>query len=1024
MRLSAHIVLGVLLFQSDALTAWAQKVDFRNDIRPILSDACFHCHGPDESSRQADLRLDRRIDAQAVLGEADQSELLRRVQSSDPDEMMPPPDSGKSLSPQQVSLLTSWIKGGAEWSEHWSLVTPEKPPIPARLRHHAWIRQPFDAFVLEQLQREHLQPADEAPRHTLVRRLWFDLTGLPPSWDDVEAFVNSDEADAYEQLVDRLLDSKQFGERMAMSWLDAARYADTDGYQADATRTNWPWRDWVIQAFNDNMPFDQFTIEQFAGDLLPEATSDQVLATCFHRNHMTNGEGGRDPEESRVDYVIDRVNTMGTVWLGLTLGCTQCHSHKYDPISHAEYYQLNAFFNSIDEDGKAGSGAKPFLEYSSDTLSESVHTGFVDSQTWLARVQSELDEIERKTLENFDTWIKDRLAEMRHPQQFRSWERSQIRSAGATHGAELRQIDNGEITASGLNARHDDYRIVVRPKLSRITGMRLSVLPEESGNLAAGDSGHFILTSMKINVGRRDSEQFREIKVGSAVADYEKEKTGRSYGPVKTVLDDDPRSGWTSLGADPTEERTAVFGFDQPIYLDDSEFIALELRHRSLMGYANVRRFTVEFTDERGPALASLDETPFETLAKADGALGNTDDRVRKALQEQFLLDSDAVTSARDKVAQAESRHQSYGQARKPIKVMVLSEREEPRKTHLLQRGVWDKKGEEVQRGVPAALPVLRTDGARATRLDLAKWLVSDENPLTARVTVNRLWQMLFGYGLVRTPDDFGTQGQPPTHPRVLDWLAVELMQAEWDLKHVIKRIVMSATYRQSSYVSATLQQRDPENRLLARNARFRLSSWMIRDAMLKAAGLLDDRLGGPPVYPLQPPGAWADATMGRFHYRPSVGGDRYRRTLYTFWRRSVAPTGLFDTSKRRNCEVREIRTNTPLHALNLLNDETYVEAARVLATRAIDRQNSPSERVRHMFRTTLSRDPSPNELEILLHQLDTVRSVFSSDKRSAARLCRVGQAEVPEHISSIELATYATVASSIFNLDEAISRE
>lgn len=1023
MRLSAQFVLSVL-FQSAALTTWAQEVNFRNDIRPILSDACFHCHGPDESSRQADLRLDRQIDAQAVLGDADQSELLRRVQSTDPDEMMPPPDSGKLLSPQQVSLLTRWLRSGAEWSEHWSLVSPQRPPMPAPLRHHAWIRQPFDTFVLEQLLHEHLQPADEAPRHTLVRRLWLDLTGLPPSWDDVEAFVNSDEADAYEQLVDRLLDSSQFGERMAMSWLDAARYADTDGYQADATRTNWPWRDWVIRAFNDNMPFDQFTIEQFAGDLLPDATSDQVLATCFHRNHMTNGEGGRDPEESRIDYVIDRVNTMGTVWLGLTLGCTQCHSHKYDPISHSEYYQLNAFFNSIDEDGKAGSGAKPFLDYSSDTLSESVHTGFVDSQNWLARVQSELDEIERETLANFDTWIRDRLAEMSHPRKFKSWKRSRIRSAVATHGAELRQIDNGEIIASGMNARHDDYRIVVRPKLSRITGMRLSILPEDSGNLAASDLGHFILTSMKINVGRRDSEQFREIKVGSAVADYEKEKTGRSYGPVRTVLDDDPRSGWTSLGADPTEERTAVFGFDEPIYLNDSEFIALELRHRSLMGYANLRRFTVEFTDERGPALASLDETPLETLAQVDGALGDIDDSVRKALQQQFLLDSAAVTSARDKVAQAEGRHQSYKEARKSIKVMILSEREEPRKTHLLQRGVWDKKREEVQRGVPAALPALGKDGGGATRLDLARWLVSNDNPLTARVAVNRLWQMLFGYGLVRTPGDFGTQGQPPTHPRVLDWLAVELMEAEWNLKHVIKQIVMSATYRQSSYVSPTLQQRDPENRLLARNARFRLSSWMIRDTMLKAAGLLDDRIGGPPVYPLQPPGAWADATMGRFHYRPSVGGDRYRRTLYTFWRRSVAPTGLFDASKRRNCEVREVRTNTPLHALNLLNDETYVEAARVLATRSIDRQDRPSERVRYMFRTVLSRDPSANEVEVLLHQLETVHDAFSSDKQSAERLCRVGQAELPEHVSTTELASYATVASSILNLDEAISRE
>ena len=995
MRSTTQITSIVVFVLVIGFTSQGQEIDFQRDVRPILSDACFHCHGPDESARQADLRLNLYSGAERVLaGQVEDNELLLRVRSEDPDEVMPPPDSGKSLSKEQISLLTRWIENGAEWNEHWSLAPPVKPPVPRPLARQEWIRQPFDAFVLERLERENLEPASEASRRTLIRRLSFDLTGLPPSWADVEAFINSEDSDAYEQLVDRLLDSTQFGERMAMSWLDAARYADTDGYQADATRTNWPWRDWVVQAFNDNMPFDQFTIEQFAGDLLPDPTPDQVLATCFHRNHMTNGEGGRDPEESRIDYVIDRVNTMGTVWLGLTLGCTQCHSHKYDPISQAEYYQLNAFFNSIDEDGKAGSAAKPFLEYSSDELAERVRAGLSDSKMWLDRVQSELADVEREALLDFDRWIERRVAEMGDRERFQSWKRSRILSAEATHGASLRQIKNGELIVTGTNARHEDYMITIRPKLDRITGMRLTVLPEQSGNLSASESGHFILTNMKINIGKHDSEQVREINVTSAIADYEKEKTGRSYGPVKTVLDDDPRSGWTSLGTATTEERTAVFGFD-PVYLEDDEFLTIELRHRSLMGYVNLRRFTLEFTNERGPTLTSLDETPLETLARANGTLEDLAEDITADLREQFLVDSPSVAAARERVVQAESRHERYRKAQDPIKVMVLGEREEARQTHLLVRGVWDKKGEVVERGVPTALLALPTESSdEPTRLDLAKWLVSSENPLTARVTANRLWQMLFGYGLVRTPGDFGTQGQPPTHPRVLDWLAVEFMESGWDVKHLVKQIVMSATYRQSSDGSSELRNRDPENRLLARNTRFRLASWMIRDAALKASGLLDDRIGGPSIYPYQPPGAWADATMGRFHYQPSVGGDRYRRTLYTFWRRSVAPTGLFDASKRRNCEVREVRTNTPLHALNLLNDETYVEAARVLAARSIEHAEGPTERIQYMFRAALSRQPSASEMDVLLQQLEAVLDAFSSDEPSCGAFlqCRTSR--------------------------------
>lgn len=1010
-----------------SVVSHGNEIDFQRDIRPILSNACFHCHGPDESSREADLRLDQKGTAEAVLGQdAASSELVRRIRSDDPDEVMPPPDSAKSLSMPQIELLARWVDAGADWPEHWAFVSPEKAGVPDSVGNDPWLVKPFDGFVLEKLRSANLAPSPEANRFTLIRRLTFDITGLPPSWEEVESFVTDDRPDAYERLVDRLLASKHFGERMAMDWLDAARYADTDGYQADSTRTNWPWRDWVVNAFNENMPFDQFTIEQFAGDLIPNASPDQILATCFHRNHMTNGEGGRDPEESRVDYVIDRVNTMGTVWLGLTLGCTQCHSHKYDPISHAEYYQLNAFFNSIDEDGKAGGGAKPFYEYKSDNLKATLEAGLADSEAWLKKIESQREAVESAALGEFDNWISQQQKRISKQTPFSSWHRPTVQSIRTTHGGKLAQGDDGELVASGVNARHEDYQIDIRPPLARITGMRLTVLPNnENGKLASSDDGHFILTNMKLNVATDESSQVREIEVSSAVADYEKEKTGRSYGPIKTVLDDDPRSGWTSMGTDPTQQRVAVFGFEKPITLNNREYVALEFRHRSLKGHANMRRFIVEFTDEVGPTLQALQQTPLEQLAEG-GPFSELEADVQAGLRSQFLAGQPEVLRARAARDRAKSRLNTYTDTDKTVRVMVLAERKEMRDTHVLERGVWDKKGASVDRGVPAALPPLRMNDTkpRPNRLDLARWIVAPDNPLTARVYVNRIWQMMFGRGLVRTPEDFGLQGESPTHPRLLDWLAVEFMDSGWNVKHLIKQIAMSAAYRQSSDISPDLLSSDPQNRLLARNGRFRLPSWMIRDAALRSSGQLAARMGGPPVYPFQPPGAWSDATMGRFHYQPSVGSDRYRRSLYTFWRRSVAPTGMFDASKRRNCEVRSVRTNTPLHALTLLNDETYVEATRALAINAMNMHEEPTERIDEMFRAVLSRNIEDIELEVLLEQLEHVHTEFENAPRSASELLNVGQANVPQHFDAVELATYATIASTIMNLDEAITRE
>lgn len=1027
-----------MLIPFASLTSAADEIDFSRDVRPILANACFHCHGADASSREAELRLDQPAGLALVVSSDDgESELLNRIKATDPDILMPPPAEGKALSADQIRVLEKWIAGGADSQEHWAFTLPEKTEPRANDLADPWVQHPIDAFVLAKLKTVGLTPSEPADRPTLIRRLSFDLTGMPPTWQEVQAFVNDDSPQAIEKVVDRLLQSTAYGERMAQDWLDAARYADTDGYQGDQTRTNWPWRDWVVRAFNQNMPFNQFTIEQFAGDLLPDATADQVIATCFHRNHMTNGEGGRDPEESRIDYVIDRVNTMGTVWLGLTLGCTQCHSHKYDPISHAEYYSLNAFFNSIDEDGKAGGGAKPFYEYQSNSIRSNIEQGIRDSEQWLDSMQQRLAATESTALEMFPAWIKDQFDRFRDNATFQSWHVPSVQQLESTNGATLRMSDNGEIHVSGRNARHEDYRMHMRPKQKQVTGMKLTVLPQsETQTLSVDDSGHFIMTNMKINVARRGSSQVREIIVDSSLADYEKEKTGRSYGPVATLLDDDPRSGWTSLGADPRESRTAVFGFKEQLALADDEYIALEFRHRSLTGFVNIRRFRVEFTDEVGPALRTWKRTPLEKLAGSRDFTA-LDESTQSQLREQFLVTNIDVTAARHDLRRAEQRHRTWQEAQNPIKVMVLGERERPRETNVLLRGEWDKKGPRVEREVPKVLHKLPRDAANVaannspdrpvatpTRLDLARWLVDRKNPLTARVTVNRIWQMLLGHGLVRTPDDFGTQGDLPTHPRLLDWLAVDFMESNWDVKRLVKQIVLTSTYQQSSVVTEELRLRDPANELLSRSNRYRLPSWMIRDAALKSSGLLDERLGGPPVFPLQPPGAWADATMGRFHYESSVGNDLYRKSLYSFWRRSVAPTAFFDASKRRNCEVRQVRTNTPLHALNLLNDETYVEAARNLATRAIRQQPNPAQQIEFMVQSVLSRSPTDRESQLLTQQLEALQSIYVREIESAKRFTNIGQSASPDDLRPDRLAALTAVASIVMNMDEAITRE
>ncbi|HEU0119489.1 MAG TPA: PSD1 and planctomycete cytochrome C domain-containing protein [Bryobacteraceae bacterium] len=949
-----------------------EPVRFSRDVLPLLSDKCLSCHGGDPTSRMAGLRLDTREGATAkviVPGKPDESLLLKRITESNPIRLMPPARSHKArLTEQEVGTLRTWIEQGAAWGKHWSF----EPPVRSA-------GGSIDSFIDARLQTKN----GEASRHTLLRRLSFDLIGLPPSAELLAEPI-------YDRAIDKLLASSHFGERMAMWWLDGARYSDTDGFQADASRTNWPWRDWVVAAFNRNLSFRDFTIEQFAGDLLPNPTPDQRIATAFHRNHMTNGEGGRDPEESRVDYVLDRANTTGTVWLGLTLGCTQCHSHKFDPITHHDYYSFTAFFNSIDEDGQAGKKAKPYFSYASPYAVRAV----AEAEK-LVEQRRPAELVERQRAEKpFAEWLKQQTGSVRGG--FQAWRTLRMADMQSAEGTKLVQDSEGIVRAGGPNPKQDDYRLAMKVGLRRITGLRLEVLPP----LTRGASGEFLLTDIKVQVRQAGSSQIRDINVRSAVADYQTDKkSNNNYGEIKDTLDDDPRNGWTTKGGDRNVQHTAVFELEEPLVLAADEELLFEMRHRSTAGDANIANFRLSATDQRGPAVRSLEVAPLEALSR-----GPLTPALRERLFEQFLADHAPYLGAREALDRALRQYEEVKSAG-TVDVMVLADRATPRDTHILLRGVWDKKGDVVPAAVlPAIAPM--PPGEPANRLGLARWLVSGQNPLTARVIVNQLWQMLFGYGLVRTTEDFGLQGEQPTHPELLDWLAVEFVESGWDVKHILRVMVKSAAYKRDSRATPAMIASDPENRTMARGPRFRLPSWMLRDAALQYAGLLNPAIGGPPVRPYQPDGVWEELFMGRFKYEPSEGAAQYRRTLYAFWRRTIAPTFLFDSAQRRSCEVRTARTNTPLQALTLLNDQTYLEASRVLAASS----------VQDIFSRVLSRRPEPSEMAVLDREYARSLAHYRAHPADSAKL--IGGAANPE------LAARMIVASMILNLDEAITHE
>lgn len=985
-----------------------QPIDFARDIQPILSENCFHCHGPDAANRAADLRLDQQAGAATMLmpGNRDESELFRRIAATDGDELMPPPDSNRALTAAQIELIGRWIDQGATWGEHWAFAPLVRPAVPAPQPHSG--KHPIDRFVLAMLQREGIEPAPPATPEALLRRVSLDLTGLPPTLAELDAFLADPSPQAYARAVDRLLQSPAYGERMAWDWLDAARYADSNGYQGDGERTMWPWRDWVVAAFNRNLPLDQFTLWQIAGDLLPDATFEQKLATGFLRNHMINGEGGRIAEENRVEYVFDMTETVGTLWMGLTLNCCRCHDHKFDPLTQRDYYQLFALFNQTPVTGGGGNPQTPPVLAVPD----------VEQQRQLDELQSQLAQARRELQQHsqqletarpqWEQTTLDRLDSASHWRQL-------LPTSFSAQSQELTLLPDGSLLASGPNPDKDTYNLTYVIPPSRVTGLRIEALRHESmtaGGLARSNSGNFVLTSVEVQL-QREGQPAVPLKIVSGQASYEQ----GGYG-IRGVWDDQATSGWAVYEGKPVDrDHEAVLVFAEPIELDSEAQFNVTLRHESPHQHHNLGRFRLSVTGDTEPTLAGQDA---QLLAALRIAAEDRSEEQRKLLAEQQRREDGRYGELAKAI---ESIEQRLTAVRRSIpQVMIMGDQPQRRKTYMLRVGLYNKPGEEVNADVPAFLPDL-PEGVTADRLALAHWLIDDRNPLTARVAVNRFWQQLFGVGLVNTPEDFGVQGERPRYQELLDWLAVEFRESGWDVKALLRLIVTSRTYQQASTMTATSFERDPENRLLARGPRRRLPAWMLRDQALAISGLLAPQLGGKPVNGYQPPGIWEEATFGQKKYVQDHGSALHRRTLYTFWRRIVAPTMLFDNAPRQVCSVSPRLTNTPLHALTTLNETTYVESARGFAQRVLEAHSEPRERIVFAFRLATSRAPSEQELTILQSRLQILHDQFASDPESAERLLAIGESPRNQELDPLEHAAWTALCSLILNLDETITK-
>jgi mono/diheme cytochrome c family protein len=1042
------------------------RVDFARDIQPIFEANCNSCHNAKKASGQ--LRLDVRAlamkggisGAVIIPGNSRQSRLMQRILGAGGEQRMPL--KSEPLEPQQIELIRRWIDEGAKWDEpnselrtanaelpkHWAYIKPVRPTIPA-VKNSAWVRNPIDAFILARLEREGLQPAPEASRETLLRRVYLDLIGLPPSPQEMDEFLADNSPNAYEKVVDRLLQSPHYGERWARPWLDLSRYADSNGYEKDNLRVMWKYRDWVINALNADMPFDQFTIEQMAGDMLPNATIEQRIATGFHRNTLLNQEGGIDPEEARYEVLVDRVNTTSTVWLGSTLGCAQCHNHKYDPFTQREYFQLYAFFENSDYQVAWQSEGVDSSRYVREPILELPTT---EQEKKRAALRAEIAAVELKLKTQTPELDKAELAwEKEMQEQSGKWSAVNVLSAKSTGGATLTKQADQSLLASGEAPEFDEYLITARSPLRKITGIRLEAMPDASlprGGPGRDLYGHFVLSAIEAELNGA------EIKLTNGNWD-----DGLSRFEAKSFFEKTPMGqiadrprGWliNAMNDETRLSRNAVFTPDKALSLHQDDELKIRLKFNAGGLCQSIGRLKVWVTDTKKPLQLtgiSARLRPVLSLPMAQRS-----EKQQKDLASRFREATPLLDDERAKLKELKTSLDSLG----IVTALVMQEKEsrERPSTFLRIRGGFMSPGEKVSAGTPAAFHPM-PEKLPVNRMGLAQWLVDDNNPIVARVAVNRFWEAFFGRGIVETSEDFGMQGQLPSHPELLNWLSVafrdgsgEALKAErgmlntktaasqelhrssfiphrWGLKSLHRLIVTSSTYRQASDVSSQLLEKDPYNRLLARGPRFRMEAEMVRDAMLTASGLLSRRIGGPSVMPPQPEGIWRNPYSGA-KWIPSTGENRYRRGLYTFLRRTSPYPAMmtFDATSREVCTVRRVRTNTPLQSLTLLNDETSMDMARALVTRMFAEAGGETKaQMEYGFRLCTSRRPNAAETERLMSLYQQQIAHYSLNNADAAKLVHELRS-VSGKVKLPELAAWTVIANVLLNLDETLTKQ
>ncbi|MFK7777998.1 MAG: PSD1 and planctomycete cytochrome C domain-containing protein [Gimesia sp.] len=1011
------ISLPTLFFASIAVAE--DKVEFNRHVLPILSNHCYVCHGPDAASREAGLRLDQRDSA---IGKADSgnqaiapgnvlaSELIHRITTDDNSERMPPVDGHKPLNAKQIAVLKAWIKQGAEFQEHWAFVRPKQPKIP-QTKNTVWAKNKIDQFILSKLERTKLNPASEASRETLIRRVAFDLTGLPPTLNEIHTFVSDSSPNAYAQMVNRYLDSPAYGEHMARHWLDLARYADTNGYQYDTEREQWIWRDWVIDAYNRNKPFNEFTIEQLAGDLLPNATDQQKLATGFNRNHGITIEGGIIDEEYRTEYVMDRLVTTGEVWLALTIGCARCHEHKFDPISQKEFYQLYDFFNQVPEKGMRGFAPQQRIASPLASITQK------RNKAKLARLKQELKQ-STNVEPQLNLWATDISAQ---PES--GWSVVEPKTMISSGGTTLKKLPDHSLLTSGANPRHDVYEITAHSPLKNITAVRLEALTHKSlpgGGPGRHSNSNFVLSEFELTaISLADPSQQIKVKFKKAIADY-----SQAGYEIDKAIDGNAtgNNGWAVDGPSRKLPATAVFIAVTPFGFEQGTELQFRLRHEAGFATHGVGRPRLSITNDK-PSAIQLQGIPADIRQIAGKKQNQRTTGEQKQLRDYFLVHHNPQQELKQRIAAIEKQIQSSTPA-----TMIMQDLAKPRATFLLERGQYNEPRDQVSANVPAIFPAMAKTAPK-NRLGFAKWLVDPSHPLTARVAVNRYWQRIFGLGLVKTSEDFGVQGELPSHPELLDWLALEFIRSGWDVKQMQRLIVNSATYQQTSHVGAKAYQNDPENRLLARGPRMRLDAEEIRDATLASSGLLVQSLGGKSVYPYQPKGLWLELNNRPSYskeYARGKGDDLYRRSMYTFWKRTVPSPMLktLDAPEREFCTIRRSRTNTPLQALLLLNGPQFVEAARKLAERMlIEGGTTTDEKIKYGFQLVTARKPSEAELAIFRQTYQSELNFYNSNESAATKLFQVGDSPSNTKLNQAKLAAFTSLTRLFLNLDEAITK-